>query len=200
MTFLHYLSILGIATAALSAPHTHPKRVSRADIPSDCLTVGGSGTYSTIADAIAALGSSTSEACISIAAGTYEEQLTFEYGGPLTLYGETTDSSSYDGNTVTITHTMTSTEAGNLVASATVNVAMDDFAMYNINVVNGYGAGTQAVAYVPFLHLTLLVTCRIANYWSLKTGSYWRTPGLLRLPVHRVPRHALRTRGYPVLF
>ncbi|BCS19730.1 putative pectin methylesterase [Aspergillus puulaauensis] len=145
MTLLHHLPILGLATAALSAPHT-PKHAPRASIPSDCLTVGGGGTYSTIADAVAALSSSNSEACISIAAGTYEEQLTFEYGGPLTLYGETTDSSSYNGNTVTITHTMTSTEAGSLVASATVNVAMDDFAMYNINVVNGYGKGTQAVA------------------------------------------------------
>lgn len=144
MVVLHYLSILGLTTAALAAPHTRHKRV---EIPSDCLTVGGEGTYSTIADAIAELGSSSSEACISIAAGTYEEQLTFEYGAPLTLYGETTDSSSYSGNTVTITHTMTSTEAGDLVGSATVNVAMDDFAMYNINVVNGYGEGTQAVAY-----------------------------------------------------
>lgn len=153
MTILHHLPILGLATAALSAPHT-PKHAPRASIPSDCLTVGESGTYSTIADAVAALGSSSSEACISIAAGTYEEQLTLEYGGPLTLYGETADSSSYNGNTVTVTHTTTSTEAGSLVASATVNVAMDDFAMYNINVVNGYGKGTQAVAYVsPFFIL-----------------------------------------------
>ncbi|KAL5043469.1 pectinesterase A [Aspergillus fruticulosus] len=146
MPLLPYLSIISLAGAALSAPHEHLKRASRTSAPTGCLTVGGSGTYSTISDAIAALGSSSSDACIYISAGTYEEQLTFQYTGPLTLYGETTDTGNYKQNTVTITHTISSPEAGSLVASATVNADMDDFTMYNINVVNGYGKGAQAVA------------------------------------------------------
>ncbi|KAL4816050.1 pectinesterase A [Aspergillus spinulosporus] len=140
------LSIVSLVGTALGAPHEHVKRTARTSAPAGCLTVGGSGTYSTVGAAIAALGSSSSEACIYISAGTYEEQLTFQYAGPLTLYGETTDTSSYKKNTVTITHTISSPEAGSLVASATVNAAMDDFTMYNINVVNGYGKGAQAVA------------------------------------------------------
>ncbi|KAL4865897.1 pectinesterase A [Aspergillus spectabilis] len=141
-----YLLVLSLVGAALSAPHEHLKRIARTSAPSGCLTVGGSGTYSTISDAITALGSSSSDACIYIEAGTYEEQLSFKYAGALTVYGETTDTGSYKQNTVTITHTISSPEAGSLVASATVNADMDDFTMYNINVVNGYGKGAQAVA------------------------------------------------------
>jgi pectinesterase len=108
--------------------------------------VGTPGNYSSVSDAIAALGTSTADACIYIAAGTYEEQLTIEYGGRLTLYGQTSDTETYKENTVTITHTISSPEAGSLDASATVNVKSDLFSMYNINVVNGYGSGAQAVA------------------------------------------------------
>lgn len=49
---------------------------------------------------------------------------------------------------MTITHTISSSEAGSLDLSATINVVSDDFNMYNINVANGYGKGAQAVALV----------------------------------------------------
>jgi pectinesterase len=62
------------------------------------------------------------------------------------MYGETSDTGTYKENTVTITHTISSPEAGTLDKSATVNVVSDGFKMYNINVVNGYGKGAQAVA------------------------------------------------------
>jgi pectinesterase len=81
-------------------------------------------------------------------AGTYKEQLTISYKGKLTMYGETTDTSSYKQNRVTITHTISSPQAGTLDKSATVNVRSDGFKMYNINVINAYGKGSQAVAYV----------------------------------------------------
>lgn len=135
-----------VATATCVRTHNFQKRTSRTSAPSGCLTVGTSGTYSTISDALTALGSSTSTACVYIAAGTYEEQLTIDYGGSLTLYGETTDTGTYKDNTVTITHTISSSEAGSLDSSSTVDVVSDGFSMYNINVVNGYGEGSQAVA------------------------------------------------------
>jgi pectinesterase len=53
---------------------------------------------------------------------------------------------SYKSNTVTITHTISSPEAGTLDASSTINAKSDNFKMYNVNVVNGYGKGAQAVA------------------------------------------------------
>lgn len=140
------LSALCLGNGILASPSKLDRRASRTSAPSGCLTVGENGTYSAIADALDALGSSTTSACIYIASGTYEEQLTIDYAGTLILYGETSNTGTYKSNTVTITHTISSPEAGTLDKSATVNVVSDGFKMYNINVVNGYGKGAQAVA------------------------------------------------------
>lgn len=125
---------------------TIEKRSERTSAPSGCLTVGTGGTYTTFGDALAALGSSTDAACIYLASGTYEEQNTIDYPGSLIVYGETTYVESYKENTVTITYSQTSDEAADLQASATIQVVSSGVSFYNINVVNGYGAGTQAVA------------------------------------------------------
>jgi pectinesterase len=141
--------VLGLVGLALTASATPlDKRASRTSAPSGCLTVGSGGEYPNIGAALSALGSSKSDACIYIAAGTYKEQLTITYPGKLTMYGETTNTASYKNNRVTITHTISSPQAGTLDKSATVNVKSASFKMYNINVVNGYGKGSQAVAYV----------------------------------------------------
>ncbi|OJJ38372.1 hypothetical protein ASPWEDRAFT_106426 [Aspergillus wentii DTO 134E9] len=137
------IGLIGLSATASCAPTT-----GRTSAPSGCLTVGSSGNYSKIGDALDALGSSTASACIYIASGTYEEQLTIQYPGNLTLYGETTDTSTYKQNTVNITHTISSPEAGSLVASATVDAESDGLTMYNINIENGFGEGHQAVALV----------------------------------------------------
>ena len=128
---------------------------TRTTAPSDCLIVDHSTTnntsnvYNTITAALDSLpSSSSSSACIYIASGTYEEQLVIKYPGTLTIFGETNDTSTYAHNTVTITHTISSPEAGSLVDSATVAAESDGLKMYNVNVVNGFGAGAQAVAYV----------------------------------------------------
>lgn len=140
------LSALFLGAGVLGAPTELVRRTSRTSAPSGCLTVGSSGKYTTIGAAITALGSSSEAACIYVASGTYKEQITINYAGALTIYGQTTDTGSYKNNVVTITHTISSPEAGSLDKSATVNVVSDGFKMYNINVVNGYGKGVQAVA------------------------------------------------------
>ncbi|KAF9887539.1 hypothetical protein FE257_010117 [Aspergillus nanangensis] len=145
MKFQTLLAALALTTATTEAASI-AKRASRTSAPAGCLTVGSGGIYSTIASALSALGSGSSTACIYIAAGTYKEQLTINYPGNLTIYGQTTDTGSYKQNTVTITHTISSPTAGSLINSATVNVAKDVFRMYNINIANGYGQGAQAVA------------------------------------------------------
>lgn len=143
------VALIGLTAPVLSAPASSlEKRTSRTSAPSGCLSVGSGQTYSTISAALTALGSSTAAACIYIASGTYSEQLTIKYAGALTLYGQTSDTGSYKNNVVTITHTISSPDAGSLDKSATVNVVSDNFKMYNINVANGYGKGAQAVAYV----------------------------------------------------
>lgn len=78
--------------------------------------------------------------------GNYSEQVTIAYEGPLTIYGYTTDTSSYTSNAVTISNTISSEAAGSLDASSTLDITSSNFSMYNINVENGYGAGAQAVA------------------------------------------------------
>ncbi|KAH8431415.1 putative pectin methylesterase [Aspergillus melleus] len=120
--------------------------------PDNCLVVDQSSTnntsnvYRNITAALDSLPTSSSSACIYIASGTYEEQLVIKYPGTLTIFGETNDTSTYAHNTVTIMHTISSPEAGSLVDSATVAAESDGLRMYNVNVVNGFGAGAQAVA------------------------------------------------------
>ena len=141
------LLCLGVGVITAPTDVSLEKRTSRTSAPSGCLSVGPSATYKTIASALSALGtSSTAAACIFVASGTYSEQLTINYKGALTMYGSTTDTGTYKSNTVTITHTISSANAGSLDASATVNVVSAGFKMYNINVANGYGSGAQAVA------------------------------------------------------
>ncbi|KAL1601596.1 hypothetical protein SLS60_006511 [Paraconiothyrium brasiliense] len=151
MKFSNCLTILAALGLALASPLE--KRASRTSPPSGCKVVRGSGTlsgeYSTLGAAITALGtSSTASACIFIYSGTYTEQVVIQYKGPLTVYGYTTDTGSYKSNVVTITHKLSSPDAGSLDASATLNVKSASFALYNINVANTYGKGAQAVALV----------------------------------------------------
>ncbi|KAJ5769030.1 pectin lyase-like protein [Penicillium odoratum] len=130
-----FISVLYLGTTAFGTPAkgARANTVSRTTPPSGCLSVGSSGTYSTISAALTALGS-----------GTYAEQIKIDYAGSLIIYGETTDSGLYKDNTVTITNTISSEEAGSLDLSATVNIVSDGVSLYNINVVNGYGKGAQA--------------------------------------------------------
>ncbi|KAE8152972.1 pectinesterase [Aspergillus avenaceus] len=140
------------------------ERSDRARAPSGCLTVGTSGNYTTIDAALGSLGSSTSDACIFIESGVYHEQLTVDYAGRLTWYGETTEPDTYQENTVTINHTISSPEAGSLAASATVNIKSDLFSMYNINIVNGYGSGAQAVALLANADQIAFYGCQFLGY------------------------------------
>ncbi|KAI9727875.1 MAG: hypothetical protein M1834_007921 [Cirrosporium novae-zelandiae] len=126
------------------------KRTGRTSNPDNCLVVRGSSTgtgeYSSLGDAVDSLGSSTDDACIFIYSGTYTEQVIIDYGGNLTLYGYTSDTSSYKKNVVTFTHSETSSAAGSLDASSTVQFKGDYVKVYNINFENSYGSGSQAVA------------------------------------------------------
>ncbi|KAJ8070146.1 hypothetical protein OCU04_000538 [Sclerotinia nivalis] len=144
--FLVAISFFVLAIDATALLH---KRAGRTSPPAGCLTVRGSGTlsgeYSTVGAALNALGSSKSAACIFIYSGTYNEQVTINYAGNLTVYGYTTDTGTYKSNTVKITHGINSTTIG-LDASSTVNIVSSNFKAYNVDFANTYGAGVQAVA------------------------------------------------------
>ncbi|KAI1120378.1 pectin lyase fold/virulence factor [Nemania abortiva] len=142
-----FITALG-ASVCLGAP-TLEKRTARTSAPSGCLSVKPgtttSGWYQTLTAALNSL-PGTASACIFLYSGTYNEQVVIQYGGPLTIYGYTTNTGTYKENTVTITHTISSPQAGNLDASSTIQAKGSNFNMYNVNVANGYGAGAQAVA------------------------------------------------------
>ena len=78
---------------ALPSAAVLPRAVSRTTPPSGCLSVGNGRQYGTITEAIAALGSSTSAACVFVYPGTYTvpDGVSIKYAGPLTLYGSTSE-------------------------------------------------------------------------------------------------------------
>ncbi|KAH7025592.1 carbohydrate esterase family 8 protein [Macrophomina phaseolina] len=116
--------------------------------PSGALTVGSSGKYSTIQDAVDALSTSSSSAqTIFIYQGTYKEQVVIpKLSGALTIYGYSKDESSYSGNTVTISAGKSQADGLSNDGTATLAVHTGNIKVYNINVANTYGSGSQAVA------------------------------------------------------
>jgi len=62
------------------------------------------------------------------------------------LYGYTSDTSSYTGNKVTITYNLSQANGLGNDGTATLRAESPNFSVYNINVVNSYGKGSQAVA------------------------------------------------------
>lgn len=117
--------------------------------PSGALVVGKSGTYKTVQAAVNALSkSSSSKQTIFIQSGTYSEQVQIPaLAGPLAVYGMTSDSGSYKSNTVTITHAAGQSDGLNDDQTGTLRVfTAKGFSLYNVNVVNSKGQGTQAIA------------------------------------------------------
>lgn len=150
----------------------------RTSTPSGCLTVKATGAssteYSSLSDAITSLGtgSSSSTACIFLYAGSYNEQVVVKsYQGALTIYGYTNDSSSYANNQVTITHSENSTVAGSDEASSTVDSRLNNFKMYNINVVNSF-VGSQAIAFTSNGNQQSFYGCAFYGY----QGAFTRDP------------------------
>lgn len=138
MRFLPLL--LNLATLALAG--------SRTTAPSGALTVGAGQKYSSISKAVSALSlTSTTEQTIFIHPGTYQEQVYIpKLNGPLTVYGYTKDDTSYTANQVTIVASESQKSQPNNDATATLRVWTSDFKLYNVNVKNAFGQGSQAVA------------------------------------------------------
>lgn len=135
--------LLSLVSFTLAASRTSP--------PSGCLVVStsaASGQYSSIQSAVNALSTtSTSAQCIFIYSGTYSEQvLVPARSAQLTIYGYTTDTTSYSSNAVTITANKAVADGLSDDETGTLRVKADKFKMYNVNVVNSYGQGSQAIA------------------------------------------------------
>jgi len=140
MKFSLATSLLSLATLVLGA--------SRTTAPSGALVVGSGQKYSTISKAVSALSSTTTnEQIIYIQPGTYKEQVYIPaLKGPLTIYGSTKDTTTYSSNQVIITSGFGLDTKSTDDLTATLRVWTTNFKLYNVNVKNTRGQGSQALA------------------------------------------------------
>lgn len=96
--------------------------------------------------------------------GNYTGQTTLNYGGPLTIYGYTSDIHTTSSNGVTLSHNVNSATAGTLDLSSTLQVKGTNVKIYNLNIENTYGAGSQAVAVTANGDKLSFYGCKFSGY------------------------------------
>ncbi|RPB24995.1 putative pectin methylesterase [Terfezia boudieri ATCC MYA-4762] len=146
---MQYFSILYFLLSA--AFYKAVEANSRTSPPRGALVVSKNaypGQFSTIQAALNALSvTSTAAQVIFIYPGTYNEQV---YIAPraaqLTIYGYTTDTSSYTSNSVTISYGRSQDNTPKNDETGTVRAWAKGLKIYNVNIVNSRGIGSQAVA------------------------------------------------------
>ncbi|UZJ57050.1 hypothetical protein CBS101457_006370 [Exobasidium rhododendri] len=106
------------------------------------------GQFSTIQAAVDSL--STTEKgkqTIHIRRGTYREQVKIaKRKSHLKIVGESDESDSHTSSVVKIAFNASQADGSSNDASATLSVHASNFSMHNVEVINDYGAGSQAVA------------------------------------------------------
>jgi len=141
---------------------------SRTTPPSGAITVRKgtttAGEFATITAALNSLPNDSSSRSVFIFPGTYTEQIDITRSGPLTIYGFTTDTSTYTGNQVIIAAAGNATAAGSDDASGTLRIHKNDFHMYNVNVKNTLGKGVQAIAISQYGSRVGLYACGFFGY------------------------------------
>ncbi|KAH7354433.1 pectin lyase fold/virulence factor [Plectosphaerella cucumerina] len=152
-------NILGLAGAALAASRTTPPAGAKVVAPSG-------GQYTTLQAAIDSIStSSTATTTIFIQPGTYNGQVTIpKLSGKLIIYGYTADDQSHAANRVTLQNTLSAAQAGSNDLSATLRALTNNFALYNVNVVNGFGRGSQALAISANGEYQGYYGCRFVGY------------------------------------
>ncbi|KIK64052.1 carbohydrate esterase family 8 protein [Collybiopsis luxurians FD-317 M1] len=115
------------------------------------------GEFGTINEALASIPDDTSNQTLFLFPGSYLEQVHITRTGAVTIYGYTTDTSSYVQNEATITFNASATSLGD-DASGTLRIRKSNFSMYNVNVKNTF-IGSQAVAISQFGNQVGLYGC-----------------------------------------
>ncbi|VDC04034.1 unnamed protein product [Peniophora sp. CBMAI 1063] len=163
---MRFTALFGLALASVVAALSPPS--SRTTPPSGALIVRAgttaSGEYSTLAKAVAALPADSSSQVIFIYPGTYTGQVLIQRSGPVTIYGYSTNPGSYASNQVTITASATMTSAGSDDASGTLRIKTDKTSIYNVNIVNSYGKGVQAIALSQYASHFGCYACQLKGY------------------------------------
>lgn len=122
--------------------------------PSGATTVSSGGS---IQDAIDS-GATT----IFVEAGTYSEQL-YITGDDVTIYGYSS-STDYSGNQVTVTSGLSQANGLSNDETATIRSHGDNFKIYNVDIVNSYGSGSQAVALSLYGDYAGIYGCSLQGY------------------------------------
>ncbi|ESK82463.1 carbohydrate esterase family 8 protein [Moniliophthora roreri MCA 2997] len=160
MLFVSLSVVLAFVQAVIAASRTSP--------PSGALVVRAgtstSGEYKTVQAAVNALPSDSSSRSIFIYPGTYTEQVYITRPGPLTIYGYTDDTSSYSSNQVTIQFNKGRDVAASNDETGTLRIHKDDFKIYNVNLKNTRGAGTQAGAISQYGNRVGFYACGFYGY------------------------------------
>ncbi|KAF5319653.1 hypothetical protein D9619_008596 [Psilocybe cf. subviscida] len=123
-----------------------------------------STVFSTIASALASLPNDSSNRTIFVYPGVYSEQIYITRLGPLTIYGYTTDTSNFAKNQVVLQAGVPASTAGSDDASGTLRIHKNDFRMYNVNVTNTFGVGSQAIAISQYGSRVGLYACSFLGY------------------------------------
>jgi len=121
------------------------------------------GQFSTITAALNSL-DDTSTKSLFIYPGTYVEHIDITRTGPLTIYGYTTDTTTYTSNQAIISFNSPASTAGSDDASGTLRIHKNNFSMYNVNVKNTFGPGVQAIALSQYGSQVGLYACGFFGY------------------------------------
>lgn len=80
------------------------------------------------------------------------------------IYGYTTDTSNFAKNQVVLQAGVPASTAGSDDASGTLRIHKNDFRMYNVNVTNTFGVGSQAIAISQYGSRVGLYACSFLGY------------------------------------
>lgn len=182
--------------------------------PEGAFVVGAGAEYTTIQAAVDALTTNTTdEQAIFIYPGVYAEQVYISrLDGPLTVYGYTEDMTSYKGNQVSITAGESQETKANNDLTGTLRVHTENFKLYNVDVINSWGVGSQAIALStyatvstlppptkpPFLVNTPLTLLQNQGYYGI--GIYGHQDTLLANVGNQTYSHSLITGATDFVF
>lgn len=156
------LAFLPLSGFALSPPSSRTSPPSGAKIVRVNTTT--SGEYATLAAAVAALPSDSSSQIIFIYPGTYNGQVNIQRLGPVTLLGYTTDPGNYSANQVNLVASVPASTAGSNDASGTLRIHTNGVKIYNINIRNNFGQGSQAIALSQYGNQVGVYACGLYGF------------------------------------
>lgn len=145
--FVLFVLSLVVVTSADIPKTTVPGRTTPPDGAILVQTTPSETSFVSLQAAVNSLPNDNSSKTIFIYPGNYFEQVFITRPGMTTILGYTENTMDHTFNTVNITFNLSSAEtASNNDKTATLRTHKDNFALYNVNLLNSYGIGHQALA------------------------------------------------------